>query len=103
MRSEFALSSVLFYLLFVTACGSRNTTLNPLQNEPVGVPVPSDVRGYLDALTRDGVVEGWALAASLSSQPVDVAAYLDGDSKNGISLGVVTASWPRPDVESTTG
>ena len=92
-------SSLLVVLL--TGCGIAPLPAPPVALDPTApvTPVePPEVRGNLDGIDADGVVEGWALATSAGAASIDVVLIVDGT-----PVATVRADRPRDDVNTTLG
>ena len=88
-------------LILLTGCGIASTPTPPVIDEPTTPVTPvdqPDVRGNLDVIDADAVVEGWALAKSAGAASIEVALVVDGN-----ALATVRADRPRDDVNATLG
>ncbi|MBO0779177.1 MAG: hypothetical protein J2P37_10160 [Ktedonobacteraceae bacterium] len=68
---------------------------------PAGAVSADDLTpvGTFDAISNDGLLNGWALSRAQPSQAITVHIYVDGEAgKGGQFLAAVPANQPRPDV-----
>lgn len=66
-------------------------------------PVNNFPFGWLDGITQDGIISGWALDKDRPSESIDVQIYFDGPAGSGTFIASVNANLYRPDVNQAEG
>jgi hypothetical protein len=74
---------------------SEISLIGTLGNPPSALPV-----GYVDGISADGTIFGWALDPANPSESTDVAVYVDGPKGHGVLVATVAANQSRPDINS---
>ena len=64
------------------------------------VQATTNIIGFIDLITQEGTIQGWALDIDTPTQIPQVALYIDGPQESGTFIGNVTPDVPRHDIST---
>ncbi len=95
---------LILVLVVTVGCKSPTAGLKPPPSQGNSdKKLSEDVRGFIDLVDQNGMVEGWSYSTTNSGSSLDIAVFIDGDKDSENQVGALTTSELRQDVNDTLG